>query len=140
MSIEENKVIAHRLIREYLNEKKLGVVDELFAEDFFNHSPGPGNASDREGFKKFMTVFFSAFPDMTTTIDDLIAEENKVVIRMTGRATHTGDLMGIPPTGKQVCVTSITILSIVDGKVAERWNNTDILSLLQQLGVFPSMG
>ena len=140
MPIEDNKVIAHRLIREFSNEKKLKVVDELFTEDFVNHSPCPGYASDREGLKKFITVFHSAFPDMITTIDDLITEENKVVIRMTGRGIHTGDLMGIPPTGKQVCVTSISIISIVDGKVAERWNITDILSLLQQLGVFPSMG
>jgi len=140
MPIEENKVIAHRLIREFSNEKKLKVVDEIFTEDFVNHSPGPRYASDREGLKKFITVFHSAFPDMITTIDDLTTEENKVVIRMTGRGTHTGDLMGIPPNGKQVCVTSISIISIVDGKVAERWNITDILSLLQQLGVFPSMG
>ncbi len=140
MSVEKNKAIAHRIIREFSNEKNLEVIDELFAEDFVNYSPGPGYASDREGLKQFVTVFHSAFPDMITTIDDLITEKDKVVIRMTGRGTHTGDLMGIPPTGKQVSVTSISIISIVDGKVTERWNITDILSLLQQLGVFPSMG
>ena len=140
MSTEENKVVARRVVKEFSNEKNLGAVDELFAEDFVNHSPGPGYTSDREGLKQYVAIFHSAFPDMITTIDDLITEEDKVVIRMTGRGTHTGDLMGIPPTGKQVSVTSISIISVVNGKVAERWNITDVLSLLQQLGVLPSMG
>lgn len=140
MSTEDNKAIAHRIIKEFSNEKRLGLLDDLFAEDFVNHSPGPGYGSDREGLKQFMSLFHAAFPDMLTTIDDLVAGQDKVAIRMTGRGTHTGDLMGIPPTGKHVTVTSISIISIVDGKVAERWNITDILSLLQQLGVSPSMG
>ena len=140
MSVEENKAIAHRIISEFLNEGDLDVADELFAEHFVNHNPGRGTTPDREGLKQFITNVHTAFPDGNTTIEDLISEGDKVVVRVTGRGTHTGDFGIIPATGRQFEVSGISIFRFADGKVVERWSITDEVSLLQQLGVLPSKG
>ena len=140
MSVEENKGIARRIVEEFINKADLSVADELFAEDFVNHSPGRGTTPDREGFKQFITNLRSAFPDQILTIDDLIAEGDQVVLRMTGRGTHTGDFGIIPATGKQFEVPLISILRFANGKAVERWNVSDEVSLLQQLGIIPAMG
>ena len=140
MSIEENKAIARRIIEEFINKGDLSVADELFAADFVNHNPGRGTTPDREGMKQYITNLRSAFPDQTLTIDDLIAEGDQVVLRMTGRGTHTGDFGIIPATGKQFEVPLISILRFANGKTVERWNVSDEVSLLQQLGIIPPMG
>ena len=82
----------------------------------------------------------SAFPDMQATIEDMIAEGDKVAVRYTGTGTHKGELMGIPATGKQIAVTGIEIIRIAGGKMVERWEAFDNLSFMQQLGVIPPMG
>jgi steroid delta-isomerase-like uncharacterized protein len=87
-----------------------------------------------------VTMFLSAFPDLHWTIEDAVAEGNKVVLRLTARGTHRGAFQGIPPTGKQVTVTGIIISRLADGKIAEEWANRDVLGLLQQLGVVPVPG
>ena len=140
MSVEDNKAIARRIIEEFINNGDLSVADELFAADFVNHSPGRGTTPDREGIKQFINYMLAAFPDQTTTIDDLIAEGDKVVLRMTGRGTHTGELLGIPATGKQFEVPLISILRFANGKAIERWSLADEVSMWQQLGILPSMG
>ncbi len=139
MSVEENKAIARRLIDEFINKGDLSIADELFAEDFVNHDPGRGTTPDREGMKQFLINLRAAFPDQKLTVEDLIAEGDKVVLRFTGSGTHKGDLSGIPPTGKQFNVPGVSILRIADGKVVERWNVSDYLLLLQQLGIIPAM-
>jgi predicted ester cyclase len=85
-------------------------------------------------------MYLTAFPDLHFTIEDIIAEGDTVVVRQTARGTHQGDLMGIPPTGKQVSGTGITITRVVNGKAVEDWFNGDDLGLLQQLGVVPVPG
>jgi steroid delta-isomerase-like uncharacterized protein len=92
-----------------------------------------------EGVRQFVTTYLTAFPDGKITIDDQLAEGDLVTSRWTGRGIHQGDLMGIPPTGKQVTVTGITISRVKDGKVVEEWTNWDTLGLLQQVGVVPEM-
>lgn len=94
----------------------------------------------REGFKQFVLMYRSAFPDMHITIEDQIAEGDKVVSRWTARGTHQGELMGIPPTGKQATVTGINIERFANGKFVEEWSNFDALGLLQQLGVVTTLG
>src|SRR5258708_38594660 len=94
----------------------------------------------KEAFKQFLSMYLTAFPDLHFTIEDIIAEGDTVVVRFTFRGTHQGDLMGIPPTGKQVVVTGIDIICAANGKVVEEWVNRDELSLLQQLGVIPTPG
>src|SRR5947209_9301219 len=123
MSAEENKALNHRFFEEFWDQKNLAVADELMAPDHVNHTAGspPGLPPGPEGFKQFASVYFTAFPDLRITIDDLVAEGDKVVTRWTTRATHKGDLMGIPPTSKQVTITGITIDRIDGGKIVETW-------------------
>ena len=85
-------------------------------------------------------MYRSAFPDMQLTIEDQIAEGDKVVTRWTARGTHQGELMGIPPTGKQATVTGITVGRVANGKFVESWSNFDALGMMQQLGVVPVPG
>lgn len=132
MSAEENKAIFHRFIEEVWNKGNLAVADELFTPDAVSPS-APNLPPGSEGVKIIATMFRSAFPDFHMTIEDLIAEEDKVVARFTQGGTHKGEFMGIAPTGKQVKFTEIGILRIVGGKVVESWYETDMLGLMQQL-------
>ena len=135
MSTEENKAKVRRLIEEFINKGNLAVADEIFVTNFVDHSPAAGTTPDRQGIKQYITMLHSAFPDFHCAVEDLIAEGNRVVVRLTCRGTHRGELMGISPTDRQVNVTGISILHFAGGKVEERWNNTDNLGIMQQLGV-----
>jgi steroid delta-isomerase-like uncharacterized protein len=115
------------------------VIDELVAPDYVGHDPSQPELHGPEGVKGFVTTYLSAFPDGRITIDEQLAEGDLVGSRWTGRGTHQGDLMGIPPTGKQVTVSGITVSRLKDGKVVEEWSNWDTLGMLQQLGAVPSM-
>lgn len=137
---EENKARTRRFYEEVWNKGNLAIVDELCATNFVNHNPGPGEAPGPEGLKQIATMIRTAFPDMHMTVDDMIAEGDKVVSRVTVNATHRGEFMGIPPTGKQITVTGIDIVRIVGGKAVERWGNYDDLGMMQQLGVIPPPG
>jgi steroid delta-isomerase-like uncharacterized protein len=139
MSTEENKAVVRRFY-EAGNKQNRAVVEELIAPNWVWHGPlPPGFSPDRAGGLRAMTVYWTAFPDGHVTIEDLIAEGDKVVLRGTFRGTHQGDLMGIPPTGKQVSFTAIEIDRIEDGKLVETWEGRDDLGFLQQLGVIPQM-
>jgi len=140
MSVEENRAMARRLVEEFVNKGNLAIADETFATNFVNHSPAAGITLDRQGIKQYITMLRSAFPDFHDTIEHLIAEGDKVVVRVIGHGTHRGELMGISPTGKQVTLTGISIFRFAGGKLIERWNNTDDLGLMQQLGVVPRQG
>lgn len=141
MSAEENKALSRRFFKEFWDQKNLAVADELLAPNHLDHTPGsPPLPPGPEGFKQFASVFMTAFPDLRLTIDDQVAEGDRVVTRWTSSGTHTGSLMGIPPTGKPIIVTGITINQIVGGKATETWTNFDMLGLLQQIGVVPAMG
>ena len=135
MSTEENKAKVRRLIEEFINKGNLAVADEIFVTNFVDHSPAAGTTPDRQGIKQYVTMLHSAFPDFHCAVEDLIAEGNRVVVRLTCRGTHRGELMGISPTDRQVNVTGISILHFAGGKVEERWNNTGNLGIMQQLGV-----
>jgi steroid delta-isomerase-like uncharacterized protein len=139
---EENKRVSRRVVEEVFAQGKIDVLDELVADDFVNRDQTiPPNVSpDREGLKQLARGYISAFPDLTIRVDDQIAEGDKVVTRWSATGTHQGELLGIPATGKQASVTGITIDRIVNGKIAESWNNWDTLGLLQQLGVVPEPG
>ena len=139
MSTEDNKALERRVFEEVLNKGNLALVDELFSPDNVVHtSTGPVHGS--EGFKQFVNMYLSAFPDLQFTIEDMVAEGDKVVTRYTARGTHRGDLQGIPPTGKPATVTGIVISRYEGGKSVEGWLEFDALGMMQQLGVVPSMG
>ena len=139
MSADANKEIVRRLGVEPW-EGNIGVIDELVTPDYVGHDPSqPEDMRGPEGVKQFVTTYLTAFPDGRITIDEQLAEGDLVASHWTGRGTQQGDLMGIPPTGKQVTVTGITISRVKDGKVVEEWTNWDTLGLLQQLGVVPEL-
>ncbi len=135
MSVEENKAIFRRYVEEVGNNGNLELVDEIF-DRYDAHQPD-GQALQRgpEDVKRFMSEFHEAFPDFHTTIEDQIAEGDKVVTRWTMHGTHQGEFRGIAPTGNRITVTGIGIFRFSDGKVVESWDNFDQLGMLRQLGV-----
>ena len=112
---------------------------ELVADDFVEHEGGPGMPPTKEGALEFFRILLAAFPDMRMDIEDLIASGDKTVARVKVTATHQGDFMGVPPTGARVVIQLIDIMRFDDaGLVCEHWGVTDMLSLMQQLGVVPA--
>ncbi len=105
MSTEENKALVRRYLEEAWNKGNVGILDELMASDYARYMSGQASPLNREGQKQRITAFHKAFPDLHLTIDDLVAEGDKVVFRITVRGTHQGAFMGISPTGKLVTVT-----------------------------------
>ncbi len=141
MSSEDNKRLVRRLYEE-TDRGNLAALDEFFAADLIDHDPPPipGLKPGLDGIKQAFRVFTAAHPDGAHVIHDLIAEGDRVVARVTGTGTHTGELMGIPPTGKRLEMTGIVIYRIEGGKIVERWAQHDVFGLMQQLGVIPKRG
>ena len=140
MSTEENKAILRRNVEEAFNKGNLAVADENMATDYVCHAPGGQEFKGPEGFKQLVTVYCTAFPDIHMTVEDMVAEGDKVAHRLKMRGTHKGELMGIAPTGKQVTATSINISRFAGGKEVEAWTSMDLLGIMQQLGVVPPIG
>jgi steroid delta-isomerase-like uncharacterized protein len=139
MSAEENKALARRVLEEMFNKGNLDVADELLTPDYVDHDPGlPEDVRGPEGFKEYVSMYRSAFSDIHLEIEDQIAEGDRVATRWTGTGTHDGDLMGIPPTGNRVTMPGMEIVRISGGKLAEGWENYDLMGMMQQLGVIPS--
>ena len=137
-SVSANKEIIRRLVEGVWKDRNLAIIDELVAEDYVGHDPSqPTPIQGREGFKEFVAVYQTAFQDAAVTIDDLIADGDQIVTRWTGKGNHTGELMGIAPTGKEVTVSGITIARMENGKIAEEWQLMDALGMLVQLGAVP---
>jgi len=136
MSTEANKALVRRLIEEAWNQGNPDVIDELVSLDYVLHIDAPGPPG-REGYKRDVLMHRTAFPDLRFTIEDMVAEGDKVVLRATLRGTHRGEYIGIAPTGKQITLTAISIRRITDGQIAEEWVEMDMLGLMQQLGVAP---
>jgi len=139
MSTEQNKALVRQMVEEMFNRGNIGRADEFLAPDFVEREElPPGIPRDREGVKQLTAMLRGAFPDFRATIDDMVAEGDKVVMRMTWRGTHKGEFMGIPPTGKSVSFGVIDIIRIAGGKFVEHWGQMDTMSLMQQLGAIPT--
>jgi steroid delta-isomerase-like uncharacterized protein len=137
---EHNKAIVRRLFAELWNTGKLSVADEIFAPNYQHHdSSTPDFGLGPESEKRRATLYLTAFPDLHLTIEDVIAEGETVMTRWSCRGTHTGDLNGIAPTGKQVTISGVTVARVSNGKMAEAYVNWDALGLMQQLGVVPQL-
>jgi predicted ester cyclase len=136
MSIEHNKELVRRVTEDGLNRQNPALIDELCAPDFVFHNASR-TIQGLPAYKHFLAKFLTAFPDGNFTNEDLIAEGDIVAVRRTFRGTHKGNLIGIPPTGRQVTMTDMALLHVANGKFIEAWNNADDLGLLQQLGVIP---
>jgi steroid delta-isomerase-like uncharacterized protein len=137
-STEQNKAIAMRYSREIFSKGKLDLAEELIAEGYVNHNPIPGQVPGREGIKKSIAYLRSVFPDLEETIEDMIAEGDRVMLRTIRRGTHQMEFLGVPATGKQVSIPAMYVLRIQDGMVTDAWLNWDLLGLLQQLGAAPA--
>jgi steroid delta-isomerase-like uncharacterized protein len=130
--------IARRFFNEVFSEGQLDIVDELFGADYVGHPSGSEEATrGPEGVKEYVGGLRGAVSDLTVTVDDQVAEGDKVVTRWTAQGTHDGELMGVAPTGRTAAVTGITIQRLHDGRVVEGWTNWDVMGMLQQLGVAP---
>jgi steroid delta-isomerase-like uncharacterized protein len=138
VSAEENKAVSRRVLQEVIGKGNLDVIDQLIAADYAYFAPGSPEVRGPEGYRQLVTMYRSAFPDLTMTEDDILAEGDKVVMRWTGSGTHRGELMGIPPTGKRVNVSGILISRFAGGKIVEEHEIFDALGMLQQLGVVPA--
>ena len=138
MSIEEeNKAKQRRVFEEALNKGNMAVVDEVIDTNYVSESP-QGLHKGTEAVKQGFATLRNAFPDIAFTIEDMIAEEDKVVSRVTCRGTHKGEFMGIAPTGKKMEINGIIITRWVDGKEVEAWEVIDMLGMMQQLGAIPT--
>ena len=139
MLSETNKTVSRRFFEEVFGKGKLNVLDEIIAKDNVNSGPGslPGLPNGPEGAKQLITIYRNAFPDVHFTIDEQIAEGDKVVTRWTAHGTHQGELVGIPATSKSTTVTGINVDRVVNGKIAESWGIFDQFGMMQQLGVIP---
>ena len=137
MSAEENKALVRRFVEEFWNEGNMSAADELMAVDAEIHMP-TGEMVDLDGLKGFAATFRGAFPDWHSTLEELIAEGDRVAERWTGRGTHQGELQGIPPTGKRVEAPGSVFYRIVGGEIVEFRGQLDMMSLMQQLGAIPS--
>ncbi|MEA2351623.1 MAG: hypothetical protein QOJ14_37 [Thermoleophilaceae bacterium] len=135
MGNEQNEAIARRGFDAF-NTGDLSIVDEMTADNAVNHDPAqPDEAQGPEGFKQIVQMYRGAFPDLAFTIEECFSDGDLVCTRWTTTATHDGDLMGIPATGRAITGSGITIDRIQDGKVVESWNEWDNAGLMQQLGV-----
>lgn len=120
-----------------LNDKSVTAVDKYIAADVVEHNPIPGQAPGLEGEKKTFTEMYTAFPDLSATVDIMISEGDMVMARITMSGTHSGDFAGMPATGKHFSGTGIDLFRITNGKITERWGNFDDLGMMQQLGMIP---
>ena len=135
MTEEEVSTLVNRFTDEAWNGGNLDLIDELFAADYVGHdAPRPDPVRGPEGMKDFLRMYHHAFSDAHITLDDVIIKDDKVVTRWTGRGTHDGDLMGIPPTGKKIEFVGIRIFRVAEGKIAEGWVVWDTFGLMRQLG------
>ena len=139
MSVEDNKALVRRWFEELFNEAKLDLADEIVTPDHVSHDPStPEHLPGPEGERQLVTLVRGAFPDGRITIEDLVAEGDRVAVRWTFRGTHRGDFMGVAPTGYQVEMGAMDLVRVAGGKIAETWSNVDMTTMMRQLGAIPT--
>ena len=139
---EENKAQVRRLLEEGFSQGHTEVVDEVLNPDFICYDPNSqsGEVRGSETIKGEIEYFRNAVPDLTYTVEDQIAEGDKVVTRYTVSGTHQGEFFGVAPTGKRITMSGIMVDRLEDGKMVEEWPEYDLLGVMQQLGAVPAPG
>jgi len=138
---EENKALVRRQEEELFGGGNLDVADEVYAPDYVGHDPSnPEDVRGLQAAKKAAAEYRQAFPDLRVSVEDLVAEGDRVAARLRFRGTHLGELDGIAPTGRRVDCSGIVISRIEEGKIAEDWANFDDLGMMRQLGLIPEPG
>ena len=139
MSTEENKAIVRRMTEEFYNQGNIESAERFFADSYVHHDPASPQVRDRDGLKQVLRAFLAGCPDLHISIDQLLAEGDTVTKRWTYHATQSGDLAGLPPTGKRITMRGLELFRLEGGKIVECWLGYDNLSLMQQLGVIPTV-
>jgi predicted ester cyclase len=137
MYAEQNKAIVRRIVEEVNNKGNVGVADELLAPGYVGRGPGSREVHGPDGYKQSAVMYRATFPDLHMSIEDMVAEGDKVAWRYTLRATFTGPMGGIAPTGKKVTQTGLALWRFENGKVAEAWGYSDRLDMYKQMGISP---
>jgi len=137
MSTEDNKALVQQFFEQVINLRNLAALDQFVSPNAVNHTVPAGMP---QGPGQFLSLHLNAFPDVQATVEDLLADGDKVVARVSYRGTQQGAFRGISPTGKQIAVMGINIFRIADGKMVEHWGLSDRISALQQLGAVPPQG
>lgn len=132
MALTGNETTFRRIIEEGFVQGNLAVLDELFSPDFIEHEAGAGSGVD--GPKGVVTMLHTAFPDVRATIEEMSNDGDKVWARITFQGTHTGDLFGVPPTGKQIRVEAIDLCRFSGDKLVEHWGVFDRMGMMEQVG------
>jgi steroid delta-isomerase-like uncharacterized protein len=136
MTNEANKALVRRFIKEIFEEGRVAALDELVAPDFVRHT-GPSGDTDRAELEGAMQRVSKALADAAFTIEDMIAENDRVAVRVTASARQVGEFMGIPTSGGSYTIGEIHIFRIRDGRIAEHWHQADFLGMMRQLGALP---
>ena len=139
MSVEENRTLIHRFVEEVFNRGNLDVVEEIYAPIYVGHTAGlPEQTLGPEGVKEFVELYRSAFPDIRTTIEDIVTVGDKLTYRWTAVGTHQGEFLGVAPSNNAVEITGTTMERIEGGKIVETYNNFDQLGMMRQIGAMPA--
>jgi steroid delta-isomerase-like uncharacterized protein len=137
MSVQDNAAVARGWAQAAFIQHDLEAAARFLTPDWVGHWVGMPEGHGHEGFKRLAGAYLTAFPDMQITVEDALEVGDKVVRRISFLGTHQGSFLGVPPTGKRVRGNGIVIIRIKDGKIAEEWEMSDLLGLLQQLGAVP---
>ncbi len=130
----ENKELVRSIPERILTNGETGLIDEVFADDFVEHNPYLGDVYGPDGFREHVyEPFRRAFPDLTATVEDVLAEGDRVFIRVSLAGTHEGEFMGIAPSGRRMNATAFALHRVADGRVAERWTLFDGMGIRRQL-------
>jgi predicted ester cyclase len=121
MSLDANKQVIRAYVETVFNHRQVDRADQVVAADYLDHAALPGQAPGLEGAKTKWAMYLAGIPDLRVTIEELVAEDDKVGVRRSYAGTHQGELLGIAPTGKQVRIGGISIFRLAGGKIAEQW-------------------
>ena len=135
----ENKALMQQFI-DGMNAQDASFVGRFVAPNYVEHDPMPGQAPGAQGLQDMMQMFYAGFPDMKGTLEDQVAEGDKVVSRLTFSGTHQGDYLGMPATGKSFSIEAVDIFRFEGSMIAERWGQGDTMGMMQQLGLAPTPG
>ena len=137
MDLDQNKTVVSRYYADVLNGGEVDLLDEIAVEDYVEHDPLPGQGNGRTDFKQRVETLRSAFAPISFTVEDVVAEGDRVVVRWRSSGKHSGEFLGIPPTDREYTINGIDIHACRDGRLAEHWHVVDQLAQLQQLGLVP---
>ena len=137
-TVEAQNEALIRQVLELINDRNLDAAFEFYAPDYIYHGPGGQELSGRDGIRGLWAVFLAAFPDLHSTVDDVISEGDKLVLRWTIQGTHTGEFLGIPASNNQISLAVTEIFRIADGQLVEAWDQYDRLDLMEQIGGIPA--